>query len=312
MTDEAENNLDPTLTSVVHSVADSSKAKVHPSLAGDTSAINYAFNDNAISSNDHNDDDVEDVNTSDDDAGSLVDFVVNESEGERTPDERDESINERDLLLKSLPVEWSNEIKVLSHSNGRPKRIKKRPIRFEEEYAADIAKVMLEDVPADELEAAMQESDDGDESTLVPADMDEEYDDRSDSDLEDEDDEDDDDDSEDDEDEDEEDNDEDDTDDEDNDEDDTDGDDTADNDKDDADDKDKDDTDDKDKGSANDHEDDEDNKDDNVDDDDNEDDDDEDNDDDAKNNDDAKSDDTHDEHRKNSKRLKSHGYAKEC
>jgi hypothetical protein len=137
--------------------------------------------------------DESDVNTSDDEAGSLVDFVVNDSESEKTPDERDEPANERDLLLKSLPAAWTNEVETLSSSNGRPKRIKKRPIRFEEQYADDIAKVMLEDVPPDELDAVIEDSDDeiANESTVEPEDEYEAGDESGDSDEDDEDDEDD-------------------------------------------------------------------------------------------------------------------------
>lgn len=145
----------------------------------------------------------EDIPTDEDDAGSLEDFVVDDEsdESDQSEDEKGKippGASETDLLLNSLPQQWSrDEVRELVNQNGRPKRNTRAPRRFEEEFADDIAKVMLDDVPESELHAVIDDSDDDDEDhegneeedeSFHADDEDEDDDDDDDSDDEDEDD----------------------------------------------------------------------------------------------------------------------------
>ena len=139
------------------------------------------------------DDSEDDVATEDDDAGSLVDFIVdsNDEDDEDTglQDAHTAAVKKPQCEALELKEDLKRDERALFDADVRPRRQRKKTKFFVEEYASEIAGVMLSDVPVDELDAAIEL-----ELSDEPADADDDDDEDADADDEDEDDDDDDDD----------------------------------------------------------------------------------------------------------------------
>ena len=149
------------------------------------------------------DDSEDDVATEDDDAGSLVDFIVdsNDEDDEDTglQDAHTAAVKKPQCEALELKEDLKRDERALFDADVRPRRQRKKTKFFVEEYASEIAGVMLSDVPADELDAAIElelsdEPADADDDDDEDADADDDDDEDADADDEDEDDDDDDDD----------------------------------------------------------------------------------------------------------------------
>mgnify|MGYP001250682111 CR=1 FL=1 len=111
--------------------------------------------------------DVDDDEMSDDSEGSLVDFIVKDDMIESEVEDDQTSLTEESEikeLFKGLEnMDCANLVESSNfNSQGlrRSRRNTKQPTRFTEEYAADIAKTMLDDIPDDELSAALMDEND--------------------------------------------------------------------------------------------------------------------------------------------------------
>tara|TARA_B100000475_G_scaffold88931_1_gene64185 strand:+ start:174 stop:872 length:699 start_codon:yes stop_codon:yes gene_type:complete len=111
--------------------------------------------------------DVDDDEMSDDSEGSLVDFIVKDDMIESEVEEDETSLadeSEIKELFKGLEnMDCANLIESSNfNSQGlrRSRRNTQQPVRFTEQYAADIAKTMLDDIPDDELSAALMDEND--------------------------------------------------------------------------------------------------------------------------------------------------------
>jgi hypothetical protein len=148
---------------------------------------------------------VDDEDDDDDDSvGSLADFIAPED-----PDELDDPLvdlpdvdtGEVQCLfegLESMRCDMSMLQEPVLNESGlrRSRRVPVKPSRFTEEFAADIAKTMLEDIPPEELDAALcvlsdderyfETDDDGSDEDCIPSA--EEDDDEDDEDVDDDDD----------------------------------------------------------------------------------------------------------------------------
>lgn len=130
--------------------------------------------------NNNNDDvnseeDSDDSDDSDDSEGSLVDFIVDDNMSE-TEDDLTTTNDESDLDCVNL-IESSNYNR---HGVRRSLRSKKQTILFTEQFATDIAKTMLSDIPDEELEAAIINNSltsDEEESSLLESDEESEFED---------------------------------------------------------------------------------------------------------------------------------------
>lgn len=127
--------------------------------------------------NDDNDDvnSEEDSDDSDDSEGSLVDFIVDDNMSE-TEDDLTTTNDESDLDCVNL-IESSNYNR---HGVRRSLRSKKQTILFTEQFAADIAKTMLSDIPDEELQTAIINNNltsDDEESSLLESDEESEFED---------------------------------------------------------------------------------------------------------------------------------------
>ncbi len=126
----------------------------------------------------HDDDDdvnsEEDSDDSDDSEGSLVDFIVNDNMIE-TEDDLTSTNDESGLDYVNL-IESSNYNR---HGVRRSLRRKKQTILFTEQFATDIAKTMLADIPDEELRAVLMNhnslTSEDEESSLSDSDKDSEF-----------------------------------------------------------------------------------------------------------------------------------------
>lgn len=105
---------------------------------------------------------------SDDSEGSLVDFIVKDdmSESDVDDDEEEKSLNDeseiKELFQGLESMDCANLLESSNYDNQglrRSSRRRTQPMRFTEQYAADIAKTMLDDIPDDEIEAALMDDD---------------------------------------------------------------------------------------------------------------------------------------------------------
>lgn len=118
---------------------------------------------------------------SDDDAGSLVDFIVDDN-GEEEEEEdffgsadfeeaHDDATDDNEvaqLLSSLLPAEREAVVRLVTQPSAeasvrRSTRASRSPLRYVQEYADDVARVMLEDIPDDEIDAALGDDDDDEE-----------------------------------------------------------------------------------------------------------------------------------------------------
>ena len=168
----------------------------------------FVDDDQAVDDGCDKDDDDDDTRShdSDDDAGSLVDFIVDDEadddsvDGDKESDAADNAMAEGDevqQLFDSLRPSERLQVQELVNATDdsaqrRSRRVSRAPRRFVEEYADDIARVLLEDVPEDEISAALESDDDkedgdvnlraSDPADSEDADGDEDYDDEDDDD----------------------------------------------------------------------------------------------------------------------------------
>ena len=113
----------------------------------------------------------------DDSVGSLVDFIaddMSDSEDEASVDDNDHRSEIEQLRADLRPDEILEEnASDVPNASGarRSRRRSVRPRRFLEEYAEDISRVLLEDIPPDEIDAAIH-----DDISVHGDDDDDEYD----------------------------------------------------------------------------------------------------------------------------------------
>lgn len=113
-----------------------------------------------IESLDEAEDDIDDdENDEEGSVGSLVDFIVDEEDDDEKDDDQENDGRKTELEeLSEFDSKWGigNESSYkVTGSVRKSTRTKKAPLRFTEEYAEDISKAMLLDIPAEELHAAL-------------------------------------------------------------------------------------------------------------------------------------------------------------
>lgn len=113
-----------------------------------------------IESLDEAEDDIDDdENDEEGSVGSLVDFIVDEEDDDENHDDQENDGRKTELEeLSEFDSKWGigNESSYkVTGSVRKSTRTKKAPLRFTEEYAEDISKAMLFDIPAEELHAAL-------------------------------------------------------------------------------------------------------------------------------------------------------------
>lgn len=111
--------------------------------------------------------DMDDDEMSDDSEGSLVDFIVKDDMIDSEVEDDETSLaDESEIKELFKGLENMDCVNLIESSNfnsqglRRSRRNTKQPTRFTEEYAADIAKTMLDDIPDDELSAALMDEND--------------------------------------------------------------------------------------------------------------------------------------------------------